>query len=645
MRNKDASGAISVPAEAPRVELDELPPPVDLPAAFRWVRATMTPQRWLELSRIAGTGLITILYWQKLVPQWVLLIAVVVGLYPLLKIGLIDLVRDRKLGTEIFVSLATIIALATGETMAGAVIMVIILIAEFIAEINTDRARASIQRLIGSVPRTATLVEAGRHRVVSIAQLRVGDIVLVHAGEKIPVDGAVVEGTASVNEAPITGESIPRDKAAGDEVFAGTVLDSGALDVRTQKVGADTTFARIVQLVEQAQEHQAPVQKLTDRVAAWLIPVVLLFLALVFIFTRDARLIVTLLIFTSPAELGLATPLVMISAIARAARGGVLVKGGVYLESLAKVDAIVFDKTGTLTTGKPQVTAAIPAEGADLHLLLRVAAAADRRSSHPLALAVVRHVMQMGIDFPEPTDFETLQGRGVRATVQGQVVLLGTRTLLLENGIEPPDPQGQPGQTCVYVAWGTRALGILYFADQVRPEAPHAIARLRATGVRWIVMLTGDNESTAQAVAQTLGVDEVHANLLPGHKVDAIRELQRQGYRVAMVGDGINDAPALAAAEVGVAMGAGGTQAAIEAADVALMTDDLSKIVLARTIARRAYRTIQENLLFGIGVVHVLGITAALLGLIGPVAAALLHLGPDVMVFLNSVKLLRVRLE
>jgi heavy metal translocating P-type ATPase len=575
----------------------------------------------------------------------VLLIAVVVGLYPLLKIGLIDLVRDRKLGTEIFVSLATIIALATGETMAGAVIMVIILIAEFIAEINTDRARASIQRLIGSVPRTATLVEAGRHRVVSIAQLRVGDIVLVHAGEKIPVDGAVVEGTASVNEAPITGESIPRDKAAGDEVFAGTMLDSGALDVRTQKVGADTTFARIVQLVEQAQEHQAPVQKLTDRVAAWLIPVVLLFLALVFIFTRDARLIVTLLIFTSPAELGLATPLVMISAIARAARGGVLVKGGVYLESLAKVDAIVFDKTGTLTTGKPQVTAAIPAEGADLHMLLRVAAAADRRSSHPLALAVVRHVMQMGIDFPEPTDFETLQGRGVRATVQGQVVLLGTRTLLLENGIEPPDPQGQPGQTYVYVAWGTRALGILYFADQVRPEAPHAIARLRATGVRWIVMLTGDNESTAQAVAQTLGVDEVHANLLPGHKVDAIRELQRQGYRVAMVGDGINDAPALAAAEVGVAMGAGGTQAAIEAADVALMTDDLSKIVLARTIARRAYRTIQENLLFGIGVVHVLGITAALLGWIGPVAAALLHLGPDVMVFLNSVKLLRVRLE
>jgi heavy metal translocating P-type ATPase len=613
--------------------------------ALQILRDAMTPPRWLELSRIGGTGLITLLYWRHVVPEWVLLIAVAVGLYPLLKIGLIDLVRHRKLGTEMFVSLATIIALASGETVAGSVIMVIILIAEFIAELNTDRARASIKSLIGTTPQIATVRENGAERTVSIAQLRVGDVVLVRAGEKIPIDGAVVAGAAFVNEAPITGVSIPREKTAGGEVFAGTVLESGALDIRTQRVGADTTFARIIQLVERAQEHQAPVQKLTDKVAAWLIPVVLVFLTAVYLLTRDTRLIVTLLIFTSPAELGLATPLVMVSAIARSARSGVLVKGGIYLELLAKVDVMVFDKTGTLTTGRPQVTNLIVEPGVDPLALLRLAAAADRRSSHPLALAVIGHAAEQGVAYPEPEDFQTLQGRGVRAVVEGQVVLLGTEALLLESGIQPPAVQGQAGQTYVYAAAGGRAMGIFYFADRIRPEAREAIAQLKAGGVRQVVMLTGDNASTAQAVGRALGIDAIHADLLPQDKVKAIEELRGRGHRVAMIGDGINDAPALAAADIGVAMGGGGTQAAIEAADVALMTDDLSKIVLARVIARRAYRTIQENLFFGIGVVHVAGIAAALAGLIGPVAAALLHLGPDVLVFLNSVKLLRVRLR
>ncbi len=604
----------------------------------------MTRTRWFELSRIGGTGLVTLLYWRHVVPEWVLMIAVVVGLYPLVKAGLLSLVQQHKLGTELFVSLATVIALLTGETIAGAVIMVIILIAEFIAEINTDRARASIKEMIGTVPLTATLVENGQHRLVPILELQPGNIVLVRAGEKVPVDGVIFEGAASVNEAPITGESIPRDKSRGDQVFAGTVLENGAIDVRTEKVGGDTTFARIVRLVEEAKEHQAPIQKLTDKVAAWLIPIVLLFLAGVYLLTRDARLIVTLLIFTSPAELGLATPLVMISAIARAAREGIMVKGGIYLESLAKVDVIVFDKTGTLTTGKPQVTAVIPTEGTDLALLLRQAGAADMRSSHPLALAVVNHVMQLGIAIPEASEFQTLQGRGVRAVVEGEIVLLGTAKLLEENGIAAPPVQGAENKTFVYVASGGRALGVLHFADRIRPEAREVLAQLKATGVKRLVMLTGDNASTAHAVAAEVGIDEIHADLLPDGKVDAIRALQAQGHRVAMVGDGINDAPALAAAEVGVAMGAGGTQAAIEAADVALMADDLSKILVARTIARRAYRTIKENLFFGIGVVHVAGITAALLGWIGPVAAALLHLGPDVLVFVNSVKLIRIRL-
>lgn len=613
-------------------------------AASNWGEL-LTPARWIEIARIVLTAIV--ISWHGLggLSSWWLWGAVAVGLYPLLKTGLLDLFQRRQIGTEIFVSIATIVALIGGEEEAGAVLMVIILIAEFVADLNTDRARASIRGLIGSVPRTALVRSGGEDRTVDIDQLNVGDVVLVRAGDKVPVDGQIVSGAGAVNEASITGESVPKDKSEGEPVFAGTVLESGALDVRTEKVGADTTLARIVKLVEDAEELQAPVQKLADRIAAWLIPVVLVFLIVVFAITRDVRLIVTLLIFTSPAELGLATPMVMIAAIARAARGGILVKGGVHLEALAKIDAMVFDKTGTLTVGKPSVQRVeVVPNVMDERALLRVAAAADRRSAHPLAVAVVAHAAQAGVSYPEPSTFESIQGRGVKATVDGKLVLVGNQALLNDHTVALPANSGESGMTTVYVAVDGRTAGWLHIADQVRPEAPAVIAKLRESGVKHIVMLTGDNQTTADAIAAQLGVDEVFAELLPEDKVKAVEDLKRHPHRVAMIGDGVNDAPALARADVGIAMGGGGTQVALEAADIALMTDDLWKIVLGRAIARRAYRTVQENLIFGVGVVHVLGITAALMGWIGPVEAALLHLGPDILVFLNSVKLLRVRI-
>ena len=440
------------------VPLPSTPLPVASPIA-----SLMTRERWIEVARIVVTGLIALLYWQALVPIQVLWVAVAVGLYPLVKTGVLDLIHERKVGTEIFVTVATLVAMFGGETVAGAVLMVIILIAEFIAELNTDRARASIKSLIGSVPQVALVRGSDGERTVPLSELKVGDVVLVRPGEKIPVDGRVVSGQASVNEASITGESIPKDKGVGAAVFAGTLVNSGALDITTERVGSDTTFSSIIALVENAESEQAPVQKLADKVAARLIP-------------------------------------------------GVLV-------------------------------------------------------------------------------------------------------------------------------------GVIFIADAIRPGAREALAALKRTGVKRIVMLTGDNAATAKAVADSLAIDEVRANLLPADKVAAIAELQQQGHRVAMVGDGINDAPALAKADVGIAMGGGGTQAALEAADIALMTDDRSKIAAARAIARRAYRTVQENLFVGVGVVHVLGITAALLGWIGPIQAAILHLGPDVLVFVNSVKLLKVRIE
>lgn len=606
----------------------------------------LTRERWIEIARIVGVGIIILLYQQGVAPLPVLIGAVVVGLYPLAETGVLELLHERKIGTEIFVTVATVIAMIGREYVAGTILMTIILIAELIAELNTERARASIKALIGSVPETALIRRPGGDVTVPLAEVRPGDVVIVRAGEKIPVDGVVRIGDAAVNQAPITGESIPQEKTPGATVFAGTVVELGALDIETQKVGGDTMFSRIVALVESAESERAPVQKLADRVSAWLIPVVFVFLFGVWLVTRDLRMIITLLIFTSPAELGLATPLVVIAAIARAARSGILLKGGIYLEELAKVDVIAFDKTGTLTLGRPEVIRIDRFDpGTSEADLLRLAAGAERRSSHPLAKAVVMRAESQSLEVPQPGKFEVVRGRGVLAELDGQIVRAGNAAFLSENGITVPAEAADGGETTVYIASGDRALGAIRFADPPRPGANQVIAQLKATGIKRIVMLSGDNGAIARRIGAELGVDQVEADLLPDAKVEIIKRLRAGGARVAMVGDGINDAPALAIADVGIAMGVAGTQAALEAADVALMTDDLGKIVEARAIAARAYRTIKENLLVGVGVVHVLGIAAALLRWIGPVQAALIHLGPDILVFLNSVKLLRARIR
>lgn len=604
----------------------------------------MTRERWVEVSRIVLTGAVALLYARGALPLPWLLLAVAIGLYPLVKAGARELVREHQIGTQVFIVVATVIAMLGGEYLAGSVLMVIILIAEFIAELNTERARASIKALIGSVPQTALVRRGGSESTVPVAEVRAGEMVIVRAGEKIPVDGVVRAGAASVNQAPITGESVPQEKAPGAPVYAGTVVDLGALDIETQQVGGDTMYSRIVALVETAQEQKAPVQKLADRVAAWLIPAVFVFLLGVYFLTRDVRMVITLLVFTSPAELGLATPLVIIAAVARAARSGILLKGGIVLEQLAKVDVLAFDKTGTLTFGKPEVVRLDVEDGfSSEESILRVAASVERRSSHPLAEAIMRLATDRGVDLVEPTDFAVVPGRGVRAVVDGRSVLVGNLSFLAESGLRlSPLFDDDRGLSAVYIAADGRLLGVLYLADRVRPNAKAALALLKTVGVKRVVMLTGDNASVARRVGAELGIQEVFAELLPADKLKTIQRLQSEGHRVAMVGDGINDAPALAQAEVGIAMGVAGTQAAIEAADVALMTDDIGKIAEARAIAARAYRTIKENLFFGVGVVHVLGIAAALLKVIGPIEAAVIHLGPDVLVFLNSVKLLRV---
>ncbi|MBP6881469.1 MAG: cadmium-translocating P-type ATPase [Candidatus Pacebacteria bacterium] len=603
-------------------------------------------EHWVELSSILIVGLAVLLFSTSFLPLPALIASILLGLSLIAKEALEEFFRHKKVGTELFITVAVAVALFGGEYLAGAVVLMIILIAEYIASVSGERARDSIRELIGTVPKVATIKRNGQHEVVDLALIQIGDIVLVKAGDKIPVDGEVVGGDGAVDQSPITGESMPQEKFIGDEVFAGTILETGALDIKVTKLIEDTVFARIITLVEEAESREPVIQKFTDTVAAWLIPIVFVFVLVVYFYTHDIKLIIALLIFMSPAELGLATPLVTISAIARAAKEGILVKGGLYLEALARADTFVFDKTGTLTLGKLQVDeVSVDDPNISEAELITLAAAADQRSGHPLARAIVEFAESKGVPRVDVESFEVIKGRGVRAVVNGKVVLIGNQALFVHNGISVLDSEHtDETDTVVYLSVDGVAKGHFHVTSTVRPGAREAIEALRASGVTRILMLTGDHGEAARKIADELSITEVRADLLPQDKIKIVDELQKEGRLVVMVGDGINDAPALAAASVGVAMGAVGTQSAMEAADIVLVNDDLHKLTQARAISRRAYRTIKENIFVGVGVVHVIGIILVLTKVIGPVEAAIIHLVPDTLVFLNSTKLLRVKL-
>lgn len=531
-----------------------------------------------EIVRIITVGIASLLFYFEIIPLPVLIVAMAFGLYSLVKTAVLDIIKERKIGTELFITIAVIISVIGKEYLAGAVVLMIILIAEYIASASTEKARASIKELIGSVPKTAIVKKDNQESVVQITDLKIGDIVLVKAGEKIPVDGKVIGGSGSVNQAPITGESVPQEKTAGSEAFAGTILELGALDIEMTKAGLDTVFSRIIALVEEAESQQAPIEKFTDKVASWLIPVVFIFVGTVYFFTRDVKLVIALLIFTSPAELGLATPLVTIAAIARAAREGILIKGGLFLEELAKVTTIVFDKTGTLTVGSPIVNKVEILDPAfNENQLVQFAAAVDRRSSHPLAKAILSYADQLKLTYGEPENFEVVKGRGVSAKVEGKSVLLGNKLFMEENKVPVSKSSESSTDTAIYLSVDSKLAGIFYISDAIREGAKEMIEGLRKSGIQNIIMLTGDNPETAKHVANQIGITDFRANLLPEDKINIIKELQKDGSKIAMVGDGINDAPALVQANIGIAMGAMGTEAAMEAADIVLMQDKLEK--------------------------------------------------------------------
>jgi P-type Cu+ transporter len=518
----------------------------------------------------------------------------------------------------------------------AAVVITLVALGRWLEARARGRTSEAIRRLVSLAPRTARVLRAGAERDVPTAEVLVGDLIRIRPGERVPVDGAVVEGGSAVDESMLTGESLPVEKTPGARVYAGTVNRTGSFVFQATRVGSETTLARIVTLVEEAQGSRAPIQRLADRVAAVFVPVVLLIAALTFAgwwllgpppSALDALSnAVAVLVIACPCAMGLATPTAIMVATGRGAEHGVLIRSAAALETLHRVDTMVFDKTGTLTVGRPAVTDVVAIDDTQPNDVLALAAAAEQGSEHPIGAAIVEHAKQRGLALPPVAEFVTVPGQGVDAMALDGRVLLGNRALMDARGIEIDALAARAaalaatGKTVVYVAFGGRALGLVAVADVLKPEAPATVAALRQAGLR-VIMLTGDQRATAEAIARQAGIDRVLAEVAPEAKAAEIRTLQAEGRRVAMAGDGINDAPALAQADVGIAMGSG-TDVAIEAADVTLMRGDLGGVVAALRLSRRTITIVKQNLAWAFGYNILLIPVAA--GLLYPVAGILL---------------------
>jgi Cu+-exporting ATPase len=548
---------------------------------------------------------------------------------------------------------------------SAAVITVLVLLGQVLELRARARTSGAIRSLLGLAPKTARRIGKTGDEDVPIEDIAVGDLLRVRPGESVPVDGVVTEGKSSVDESMVTGESMPVSKATGARVIGGTLNQSGALVIRADKVGRDTMLARIVDLVAKAQRSRAPVQRLADQVAGWFVPAVIATAVLAFVawamfgpeprFTFAMVAAVTVLIIACPCALGLATPMSIMVGVGRGARAGILVRDAEALERMERIDTMVIDKTGTLTEGKPKVVAVVPARGFDENEVLRLAASVERASEHPLAFAILAAAKERNLALSEATDFDSLSGKGAVATVEGRAVALGNAKLMTDLKADTreldsvADQQRARGATAIHVVVDRKPAGVIAIADPVKPSAGAALDALRASGLR-IVMLTGDNATTAQAVAKTLGITEVKADVLPEHKNEVVQQLQKQGRRVAMVGDGVNDAPALAAADVGIAMGSG-TDAAIESAGITLLRGDLNGLVQARALSIATMRNIRQNLVFAFiynaaGIPLAAGVLYPVFGwLLSPMVGAAAMALSSVSVIANALRLSRIRLH
>jgi len=560
-------------------------------------------------------------------------IGLIVGCWPILVEAWED-VRHRRMSMELSMLIAIVAAAAIGEWVTSLVITAFVLAAEILEDLSMDRGRDALTDLMAFLPETVQVRDGAEVVSVPLAQVEQGQTVIVAPGGRIPVDGVVITGQSTADQSRITGESLPVDVAAGSEVFAGSINQTGAVEVRAERVGADSSYGRIVEAVRQAQSSEPPVQRLADRLAAWLVYLALGGAVITFLITRDLTATISVVVVAGACGIAAGTPLAVLAAIARIARSGAFVKDGAHLEALSAVDTVVFDKTGTLTTGTPAVVDIRTADGTTADELLVLVAAAESYSEHPLGQAIVAHARAQRLPVGPSEAFSYEPGRGVTATVAGKVVAAGNRPLI-PGAPEKIDDQGIA--TAVHVGVDGVYAGTILLADVIRDTARQAVAELHRRGLRTL-MITGDQEATARAVAAELGIDDVRAGLLPDEKLAAIDAERAAGHRLAMVGDGVNDAPALARADVGIAMGSG-TDIARESADVVLISSDLDDLVRTVHVARRARRIVMVNFI-GTIVIDLAGMVLAAFGFLSPVVAAFIHVGSETAFILNSARLI-----
>ena len=553
---------------------------------------------------------------------------------------------QRKITVNVFVVVALLATVAIGEFRPAAVIVFIMAAAGALESYTLDKTRRSIRDLLDLAPRVATIRRRGEEAIVPVAELQVGDIVVVRPGARIPVDGVVTTGASSVNQAPITGESMPVEKFPGSSVFSGTLNESGRLEIRTDRVGENTTLAKIVHLVQEAQGTRAPVQNMADRFTTWFLPTVVLLAIIAFAISGDVKVAVSVLLVACPCAFAIATPTAVTAGVSNMARRGVLIKGGVFLELGHKIDHLLVDKTGTFTFGRPKVQDIVPFNGKGPDEILRLACIAEKYSEHPLARSILAAGREKHLDIPDPDHFVSATGMGVEARWNAANIRIGKQAFLQEAGVPIASRvdhelarQSEQGRTGVLVTHDNEVIGLLAIADEIRPEIPETIRQLKAMGVERITMLTGDHPRVAEAVARTIGVDGFQAGLLPEQKQESVRTLQADGHIVGMIGDGINDTPALALADVGIAMGAAGTDVAIETADVTLMNDDMAGVADFMWMSAKVLRRIKLNIFFSM-IYNVIGLTLSVLGWMTPIIAVIFQEAGCITVVFSSTLLL-----
>ena len=570
--------------------------------------------------------------------------AIILGI-PIVVVAIKDL-KVGRLSINELVAIAVLAAFASGDYKTAGVVAFFMLMGEIIETRTAEGARASIESLIKLTPTKARRILAGgKEEEVAASELAIGDVIRIRPGDNVAADGVIVSGQGSFNQATITGESLPADKKPGDDVFAGTQNLTGVLEIKVSRAGTETTLGRVRELILAAEKTKLPIMKIVDQYMGFYTPLVLVIAALVWAFTRDLNRVIAVLVVSCPCAFILATPTAMVAALSAAARLGILIKNVADIELAAKINAFVFDKTGTLTTGELAVSRLAPLGDTKPAELLRIAASAEKYSNHPTAKALAQIAGEAGVPLTEPKDFAETAGRGVKADVGGAKVLVGRAQWLKDNGVRDDfeksvDLNETEGWSLIFVARDGKCIGWVGLQDQTRAEAKESLAELKEAGVRRIAMISGDRQPVALRVAAEIGCEEAQGECLPQNKVEFVRGIKSKGYKVAVVGDGVNDAPALAAGDIGIAMGAAGSEVAIHSATIALMNNDLRRLPFLVKLSRSTRAVINQNFLFGVCFI-IVGLTAAAFGFLNPIIAALLHNVGSLIVIFNSARLVR----